>query len=497
MQSLHEGRIRIHDDDPERGRWIASVLTSMDLQADLAALAELPEPELPEPELPEPELLADPPLLVIIGEPGHGGADRIAAVAAAYPATPLCLVGERAELPAQFPAGLASRVLGVLEHPVRFTDLGRLLQQARRQRSGVRVAAAPDRSATVLAEKLIGTSAAIRSVRGFVERVAPSDSTILITGETGSGKEVVARALHALSDRADGPFVAVNCGAIPFELLESELFGHEKGSFTGAVSARKGRFELAEGGTLFLDEIGDMPAMMQVKLLRVLQERTYERIGGHRTCRADVRVVTATHRDLEQLISEGRFREDLYYRLNVFPIEMPALRERHGDLRLLIKDLLGRFPEPERVHFTAQAMQVLELHLWPGNVRELSNVLERLCVLNPGALVDVHDLPSRILARVGIPDDRSAREAGQYGLLDAMESPVLSVTSLPGVEADGEVGLPPDGVDLKALVVDLEKSYIRQALEQAGGVVAHAASILSMRRTTLVEKMRKYELQAS
>ena len=245
-----------------------------------------------------------------------------------------------------------------------------------------------------------GTSPQIQRVNHLIHQVASFDSNVLVLGESGTGKEVVARAIHEASPRRLRPFVPINCGAIPAELLESELFGHEKGAFTGALATRKGRFEIAEGGTIFLDEIGDMNPTMQVKLLRVLQERVYERVGSCVSQRCDVRIVAATHRDLEQAIANGSFREDLFYRLNVVPIEMPALRERGEDLPLLIADLHERISSAGRpaVQFTAAALEALKSYRWPGNVRELANLIERMSIQCGTRPVAVADLPPRVTA---------------------------------------------------------------------------------------------------
>src|SRR5215469_8627346 len=242
---------------------------------------------------------------------------------------------------------------------------------------------------------LTGSSPAIREANALICQVAAHDSTVLILGESGTGKEVAARAIHDLSPRRNRPFVAVNCGAIPSELLESELFGHEKGSFTGAISARKGRFEIAEGGTLFLDEIGDMSPTMQVKLLRVLQERVFERVGNHVPTRCNVRIIAATHRNLEDSIARGTFREDLFHRLNVFPIEMPALRSRVEDLPLLVRDLIAANAAEGRgqLQISQRTLGALALCPWTGNVRELANLIERLSIVCAGRIVDVADLP--------------------------------------------------------------------------------------------------------
>jgi sigma-54 specific flagellar transcriptional regulator A len=300
-----------------------------------------------------------------------------------------------------------------------------------------------------------------------MRQVSGYDSTVLIRGESGCGKELVARRIHALSPRGKGPFVPVNCGAIPRDLLESELFGHEKGAFTGALTTRIGRFELADGGTLFLDEIGDMSFDMQVKLLRVLQERVFERVGSAEQRRSNVRIVAATHRDLETRARAGEFREDLYFRLNVFPIVVPPLRERVDDLPILIDDLVRRGEAEGRpsIRFTDLALDCLAAYSWPGNVRELENLIERLAILHPGKTIDRTDLPAPIGER--------------------RHSPQPAVMTIPKT-----------GLDLKEHLGNIERELIRSALDQTAGTVAHAARLLNLRRTTLVEKLRKYELHA-
>jgi sigma-54 specific flagellar transcriptional regulator A len=339
---------------------------------------------------------------------------------------------------------------------------------------------------------LAGQSKAIQKIRDLINQVAKSDATVLILGESGTGKELVAQALHRSSTRKDKPFVPVNCGAIPGELLESELFGHEKGAFTGAFNARQGRFEMAEGGTLFLDEIGDMPMPMQVKLLRVLQERTFERVGSNKTVHCNVRVIAATHRHLEQEINEKRFREDLFYRLNVFPIEIPPLRDRIEDIPFLINDLLARMAASQRGNFrlTQKAIALLMQHHWPGNVRELSNLIERIAITNPDGTVDASDLPEKFQA-YKIPDNLPAISVTpQWEDANAATVPQFK----PGLTTTGNtVQLPEQGIDLKEYLTDLENELIRQALDECNGVVAHAAKLLNMRRTTLVEKLRKVD----
>jgi sigma-54 specific flagellar transcriptional regulator A len=370
-----------------------------------------------------------------------------------------------------------------------------------------------------------GTSTAIREVIALVRQVAHHDSTVLILGESGTGKEVAARAIHELSPRRNRPFVAVNCGAIPGDLLESELFGHEKGAFTGAVSARKGRFEIAEGGTLFLDEIGDMSPTMQVKLLRVLQERVFERVGNHVPMRCNVRIVAATHRNLDESIKIGAFREDLFHRLNVFPIEMPALRTRLEDLPLLVRDFTAVNVAEGRgqVQLSLRALAALALCPWPGNVRELANLIERLSIVTAGRTADIADLPAKYR-----PADWSAQWvappfASEIAALDTTvaESILLDGDTLPDgtellpltdAEAEDETRenamlvpipmdslavLPETGLDLREHLLEIERKLVLQALERSDGVVAHAARLLNLRRTTLVEKLRKLGLLAA
>ena len=313
----------------------------------------------------------------------------------------------------------------------------------------------------------------------MIEQVAPTLATVLITGESGTGKEVVARQIHERSGRK-GPFVAVNCGAIPESLLESELFGHERGAFTGAISARAGRFEQAKGGTFFLDEIGDMPTVRQVKLLRVLEERVIERVGSANSIPVDVRLVAATHRDLPKRIEVGKFREDLYYRLSVFPIEITPLRERKADIPPLVDEFIHRLCAEESVtlQIAANAIKILEQYSWPGNVRELANLIERLIVVKPNGVVKARDLPWPIVERQeDAPDDT-----------EVMSSRLTAVSG--GVH----VNLPSGGLDLKQYLAKIEQDMIHQALLESDGVVQRAAGLLGVGRTTLVEKIRRYEL---
>ena len=373
-----------------------------------------------------------------------------------------------------------------------------------------------------LEQVLVGAGSSIANLRSLVTQVAPKMASVLLQGESGTGKEVVAQAIHDCSTRAKAPFVAVNCGAIPAELLESELFGHEKGAFTGAVAARKGRFELAEGGTLFLDEIGDMPFDMQVKLLRVLQERTFERVGGTKLQKANVRIVAATHQNLEGKVESGDFRMDLYYRLNVFPIDVPPLRERPEDIPLLAQRFIDLQQEQngEAISLSRDALTQLCQCEWQGNIRELGNLIERLTILYPGEVVDTQKLPGRYAASQAdwVQTPRHDPEAVAKFIDDLFkdmdDSTQEKVAVLPTpVDNDAEDlsglfatadQLPPvtphvvdftiGDIDLKEHLAEIEKDLIFAALEHSDWVNAQAAKRLNLQRTTLVEKMRKYDI---
>lgn len=389
-------------------------------------------------------------------------------------------------------------ILGSLRLPVKYPQLSNALQQATIYKGTPETRHQSESEV----KSLIGNSQKMKSVVKMIDQVSDSEANVLILGESGTGKEVVARNLHHSSSRRNKPLVPVNCGAIPGELLESELFGHEKGAFTGAITTRKGRFEMAEGGTLFLDEIGDMPLPMQVKLLRVLQERTYERVGSNKPMTTNVRVIAATHRNLDEHIADGRFREDLYYRLNVFPIEMPSLRQRPEDIPLLINELITRIEHENRgtVRLTPQAIASLCRYEWPGNVRELANVIERLVILFPYSTVDFDDLPEKYQIATGdlpeavtkVIEQTPEQQIPVKSMAEKHKQDNELVQNNNALEADE---LPEDGLDLKQHLANLEFLLIKQALEESVGVVAHAATKLKMRRTTLVEKMRKYGIQ--
>ena len=317
-------------------------------------------------------------------------------------------------------------------------------------------------------EELIGQSESMQKVYRLIDRVAASDSRVIIYGESGTGKELVARAIFRRSQRQDKAFIPINCGAIPENLLESELFGHVRGSFTGATSTQLGKFELANKGTIFLDEIGDMSADLQVKILRVLEEGEIIRVGGTKSVSVDVRVIAATHRNLEEAVEEGSFREDLFYRLHVIPIKLPALRERRSDIPLLVNNFLDDFnrTKGQKVEgISDEAMGVLMEYHWPGNVRELRNIIERMVILQGEGIITLSDLPRNVTRQ--------------------------------NVETDtfSPVDITAEGICFNTAVSDFEKSLILKSLEMTNGVKNRAAKLLHLNRTTLVEKIKKHQLQ--
>lgn len=317
-------------------------------------------------------------------------------------------------------------------------------------------------------QNVIGKSPQMQEVFRLIERVADSDSTILVNGETGTGKGLIAKAIHQKSYRCNKPFISINCGAIPENLLESELFGHVRGAFTGATSAKTGKFEIANGGTIFLDEIGDMSPELQVKVLKVLEEKEFEPVGGCRTNRVDVRIIAATHRDLEEEVQKGNFREDLFYRLYVIPIKLPSLQERLSDIPLLVDYFLNKLNREKKTQISGiekDSLDLLMQYAWPGNVRELSNLMERLVVLKAEGTIRIIDLPDKI----------------NKNKINSSNLPFTNVTS--------------DGICLNTAVSEFEKSLIYQSLEQTNWVKNKAAKLLQVKRTTLVEKIKRYELQ--
>ena len=320
-----------------------------------------------------------------------------------------------------------------------------------------------------VADHIIGESTEIREVLRIAEKVAATDSTILVYGETGTGKGLTARMIHEKSGRAHKPFISINCGAIPANLLESELFGHVRGAFTGALKNKTGKFEQANHGTVFLDEIGDMSSDLQVKILRVLEEGEFEKVGGNETVRVDIRVVAATHRNLEEQVAKGLFREDLFYRLCVIPLTLPPLRDRRQDAALLANHFLKNVSEKNgyAIHgFSQEALNLLSAYSWPGNVRELKNLVERLAVLKQEGGIEVYDLPGKIRGPAGAP------------------------------ATDMASGIPDEGICLNSAVTEFEKTLILQSLQKAHGVKNEAAKLLNLKRTTLVEKIKRYHLDS-
>ncbi len=467
-----EGKVLIVDADAARAEALRSALAFIDYQPIVANEPDAWKEQLGGAEAVRAAVLGDCDVAAVIsGLRQHD------------PSLPVIMMRNRGEaLPED---EVTRQALCCIEFPLHYSNVSGALEKAQIYRDSQTNGG--ERRPVELFRSLVGSSRKIKQMRHLIEQVASTDATVLVLGESGTGKEVVARNIHYYSKRRDFPFVPINCGAIPPDLLESELFGHEKGAFTGAISARQGRFEMAEGGTLFLDEIGDMPLPMQVKLLRVLQERTFERVGSNKSITTDVRIIAATHRNLEDLIREGKFREDLYYRLHVFPIDMPPLRERNEDIPLLVNELIKRIEHEKRgsVRLTSAAVMALCHYKWPGNVRELANLIERLAILFPFQVVDVRDLPEKFRPEGFVPPAEKAQ-------------PMALPEAGPDLSADpADVRLPRDGLNLKEHLADLEVNLIRQALSEADGVVAHAAKLLSMRRTTLVEKLRKYGLQRS
>lgn len=330
---------------------------------------------------------------------------------------------------------------------------------------------------------IIGNSPALAEVFKVLGKVAPTDSTVLVTGESGTGKELLVRALHQNSDRHNKPFVPINCGAIPKELLESELFGHEKGAFTHAIRSRPGRFELADGGTIFLDEIGEMDLSLQVKILRALQEKEIERVGGTSIKKVDVRVVAATNRDLEGEVAAGRFREDLFYRLNVIPLRLPALRKRGNDILLLAEHFLCDHCSSKarkKLKLSEKAQEMLLTYSWPGNVRELENFMERLSILCDGMEILPEDLPAKIFEDIG---ERPLRKV-------EVIQPVAPIGFAWPMLKD----MKDKDLKLKEFLEAIEGRLLAEALELADGVKNKAAELVGIKRTTLIEKLKKRNL---
>jgi len=433
-------RVLVLDADPARATALSNRLEYLDYTPVLAHSEQSADP-----------ITFESGIAAVVGSigPNKRTQQSLERLSQSQPGIPILLLDDTAGHRSDVPS-LSGHPVWKVEHPLRHSQVRRLLKRAKRYSGEER------------RHRITGNSQSVRRVRELIEQVADFDTNVLITGDSGTGKELVARTIHELSDRSDMPFVPINCGAIPEELLESELFGHKKGAFTGAISDRIGRFALAEGGTLFLDEIGDMCLSMQVKLLRVLQERCFERVGSNKSESCDCRIIAATHCDLPAAVATGDFREDLFYRLNVFPIEMPCLKKRVSDLPALFDELLVRIhgQSESELRLSPAALQALAGYSWPGNIRELSNLVERLAILKPDGEVRLEDLPSKI------------RESSQ-----PVPANVQSFV----------------GADLKAHLRAVEQDLIQQAMESSGGVTAKAARLLGMQRTTLVEKLARQQ----
>jgi len=436
--------------------------------------------------------------------PGLDGMGLLKRLSAEYPDVPVIMITAHGSVESAVEA-VKLGAFDYVEKPFDQEQIRQIVAKAMRTHMLSRRDARPEESASASRGRfrLVGESAAIRQVYQVVEKVANTPSTVLITGESGTGKELVARALHDNSSRRAGPFIKINCAAIPKTLMESELFGYEKGAFTGAVGSKPGRFELAHGGSLFLDEIGEIPVEMQVKLLRVLQESEFERVGGIKTIKVDVRLITATNRDLAAEITTGGFRDDLYYRLNVVPIHLPPLRERREDIPLLVDHFIARFNERLKKQIAGAAPEALERlvsHQWPGNIRELENVIERTILFCDDAQINLADLPGEL---GGTPnqamspptastEDRSITAANSSGNLPLVQNPTASPpTTLPPVGE--EVGSLKEAV--RAETERVERELIQRALDETAGNVTQAARKLQISRKSLQTKMKELGLR--
>jgi two-component system response regulator AtoC len=474
-EAYSQRTVLVADDEPNMRLVLSGILKRAGLRVQTAADGQKALDILEDSSRPQ-SLTGAPGIHTIITDlrmPKMDGMQLLERVKADYPDIPVIILTAHGSVDNAV-AAVKRGAFDYLEKPFEHEQIQQVIQKALRtnelRRSEVRMGG-------VSADKgrygLIGISAPMQSVYNVIEKVADTPSTILITGESGTGKELIARALHQQSPRADKPLIRVNCAAIPDTLIESELFGYEKGAFTGAVSSKPGRFELADGGTLFLDEIGEIPLEMQVKLLRALQENEFERVGGIKTISVDVRVVAATNRDLAAEIEAGRFREDLYYRLNVVPIHLPPLRRRVEDLPDLVAHILEKFQtrldRPGR-RIDQQALDALSAYHWPGNIRELENTLERTLLFCEDEVITASDLPDELQ-----PADLPAASAA---------------ATLP---SSGEGASLKDAV--KAETDRVEKQMIQSALEQTGGNVTRAAKMLQISRKSLQLKMKEHGLR--
>jgi len=417
-------------------------------------------------------ILAETPYAVIVTDlflPGVSGIDILKKVKSDYPYSNVILITGHGSAETAVEA-MKEGAFDYITKPVAFDKLEILITKALEKSNLVaeNLYLRQQLRGRFSFDNIIGHSPAMQQVFARLDKIVHTDSTILILGESGTGKELVARAIHFNGARRDKPFVAINCGAIPADLLESELFGHVRGAFTGAVSDKPGKFEQADGGTVFLDEIGTMPQHLQMKLLRVLQEQEVERVGGSKRTKLNVRVISATNAELEKEIKNGRFREDLYYRLNVIPIHLPPMRNRREDIPLLVRHFLQQTcSEMSRplMSVSPEAMRALEEYDWPGNVREMQNIIERTIALSDTDRIEKSDLPADIGGKI----DETENQPGNPLVTD-------------------------DGIDMPGTINAIEARMIRDAMELAGGVKARAANLLKVNRTTLVEKIKRHKL---
>ena len=421
--------------------------------------------------------------------PGLDGMGLLRRLSVDYPDVPVVMITAHGSVENAVEA-VKLGAFDYLEKPFDQEQIHQIVAKAMRTHMLSRRDARPEDPTSHGRFRLVGDSPAIRQIYAVVEKVADTPSTVLITGESGTGKELVARALHDNSSRRTGPFIKINCAAIPKTLMESELFGYEKGAFTGAVGSKPGRFELAHGGTLFLDEIGEIPVEMQVKLLRVLQESEFERVGGIKTIKVDVRLLTATNRDLAAEIANGGFRDDLFYRLNVVPIHLPALRERRQDIPMLVDHFIARFNERLKKQITGadpEAVERLVAHNWPGNIRELENVIERTILFCEGPRIQLEDLP---------------REFGGGTVSSSQPDLVAAAAAVPAPASPAPSAAPPVGEEVGSLkeavrveTERVERDLIQRALDETGGNVTQAARKLQISRKSLQTKMKELGLR--
>ncbi len=419
--------------------------------------------------------------------PGADGMEVLRTASAKYPHVPVIMITAYGSV-GQAVEAIKAGAFDYIEKPFEQDSIRVIVDKAIGQAAANRLAPQPTLYSTPDPESrgkygLVGNSVEMQSIFAVIERVADTPSTVLITGESGTGKELVAKALHEHSSRKNDPFIKINCAAIPKTLMESELFGYEKGAFTGAVSSKPGRFELADGGTLFLDEIGEIPVEMQVKLLRAIQESEFERVGGLKTIKVDVRLITATNRDLEQEVGRGNFREDLFYRLNVVPLQIPPLRRRQGDIPMLVTHIIKKFNERLKKAITGvsdEALATLESHGWPGNIRELENVLERTILFTKGERIERADL--QLVSSGADPSNQS--------------QPMLSGTVADDLDGDDATELSGSLKEaVRAETARVERELIVKALEETGGNVTQAARLLKISRKSLQMKMKEFGLR--